>query len=105
MQLKIPDWKLLLNKFGKKGIVSNIPFIMYLALLALIHIAIVHQTQNTIKDINNAAKEIKELRWKYIDEKTQIMYLTKESELETNAASLGLFKTKVPPYKIVLKNN
>jgi hypothetical protein len=43
---------------------------------------------------------MKELRWKYVDEKTQIMFLTKESQLEKGAAMMGLEKTKVPPFKI-----
>ena len=99
---KIPDWKLVLNKVGQKGIVSNIPFILYIAFLALVYITINHHAENTIRDINKTAKDLKELRWRYVDEKTQIMFLTKESQLEQSAASLGLKKTKVPPYKIAI---
>lgn len=101
-KINIPDWKLILNKVGQKGIVSNIPLILYIAFLALVYITINHHAENTIRDINKTAKELKELRWRYVDEKTQIMFLTKESQLEQNASSLGLKKTLVPPYKIAI---
>ncbi len=101
-KLHIPDWKLILNNVGQKGIVSNIPLILYVAFLSLIYISINHYAENTIRDINKTAKQLKELRWRYVDEKTQIMFLTKESQLEQKAGSLGLKKTKVPPYKIAI---
>jgi hypothetical protein len=97
---RIPDWKHMLNTVGNKGIVGNIPFILYCSFLGLVYITINHFAENTIRDINKTAKQMKELRWKYVDEKTQIMFLTKESQLEKGAAMMGLEKTKVPPFKI-----
>jgi hypothetical protein len=102
---KIPDWKQLLNMVGNKGIVHNIPFILYCTGLGLVYITLNHFAENTIRRINETAKILKEDRWRYIDEKTQIMFLTKESELEKGAGLLGLEKTKVPPYKIQIKTN
>jgi hypothetical protein len=100
---RIPDWKQMLNTVGRKGIVSNIPFILYCSFLAIIYITLNHFAENTIRDINRTAKQLKEYRWKFIDEKTQIMYLTKESQLEKGVASMGLEKTKVPPQKIQVR--
>jgi Bacteriodetes cell division protein (FtsL-like) len=102
-KINIPDWKLILNKVGQKGIVSNIPLILYVSFLALVYITINHHAENTIRDINRTAKELKELRWRYVDEKTQIMSLTKESNLQQSASVLGLKKTLVPPYKIAIE--
>jgi hypothetical protein len=102
---RLPDWKQMLNTVGNKGIVNNIPFILYCAFLSIVYITINHFGENTIRNINSTAKELKEFRWKYVEEKTQIMFLTKESELEKGAAALGLEKTKVPPYKIQVKLN
>ena len=97
----------MLNTVGNQGIVNNIPFILFCSFLGIIYITINHLAENRIRKINETAKELKELRWKYIDEKSQIMFLTKESELEKGASALGLQKTKVPPYKIhvEVKNN
>jgi len=97
---RIPDWKQLLHTVGNRGIVGNIPFILYCSLLGIVYITLNHFAENTIRDINRTARDMRELRWKYIDEKTQIMFLTKESQLEKSAVLIGLEKTKVPPHKI-----
>lgn len=102
-KINIPDWKLILNKVGQKGIVSNIPLILYVSFLALVYITINHHAENTIRDINRTARELKELRWRYVDEKTQIMSMTKESNLQQSASALGLKRTLVPPYKIAIQ--
>lgn len=96
----IPDWKQMLHTVGNKGIVGNIPFILYCSVLGIIYITLNHYAENTIRRINETAKDLKEARWKYIDEKTQLMFLTKESQLIDGVAKLGLEKTKVPPQKI-----
>ncbi len=90
----------MLHLAGNKGIVHNIPFILYCSGLSLVYITMNHYAENTIRKINETARELKEDRWRYIDEKSQFMFLTKESQLELRAAALGLEKTKVPPFKI-----
>ncbi len=97
---RIQDWKQLLHTVGNRGIVGNIPFILYCAMLGIVYITLNHFAENTIREINRTARELREYRWKYIDEKTQIMFLTKESQLEKSAVLIGLHKTKVPPKKI-----
>lgn len=97
---RIPDWKQLLSVVGNRGIVQNIPFILYCSFLGIIYITINHLAENRIRKINSTAKDLKELRWRYVDIKSQIMYLTKESELAKHVVNMGLQKTKVPPYKI-----
>ena len=99
----IPDWKQMLNHTGRRGIVQNIPFILYCTALGLIYITINHQAENTIRAINTTAKDLKEDRWRYIDEKSQLMKITKESELAIRAKDIGLLKTLVPPHKLQIK--
>ncbi|HOZ50802.1 MAG TPA: FtsL-like putative cell division protein [Chitinophagaceae bacterium] len=97
---KLPNWRTMLQLAGNKGIVHNIPFILYCTALSLIYITMNHYAENTIRRINETATLLKEDRWRYIDEKTQFMFLTKESQLEIGASALGLEKTKIPPFKI-----
>ncbi len=101
----IPNWKRMLNTVGNEGIVNNMPFILYCSLLGIFYISINHLAENRIRKINDTAKQLKELRWRFIDEKSQIMFLTKESELAKGASVLGLQTTKVPPYKIHVEIN
>lgn len=99
---QVPDWKQLLQTVGNKGIVQNIPLILYAAFLAIIYITLNHEAENTIRKINQTGRELKELRWKYVDLKTQIMGMTKESQLQKSVSSLRLQITKVPPHKIIV---
>ncbi|MEZ5047307.1 MAG: FtsL-like putative cell division protein [Chitinophagaceae bacterium] len=99
---KIPSWRQLFKIVGQKGIVQNMPFILYCSLLSIIYITINHFAENTIRKINKTAVELKELRWRYTDEKSQIMRMTKESRLAEDVAILSLEKSKVPPNKIVI---
>lgn len=100
---QIPDWKQLLHQAGNKGIVQNIPFILYCTALSLVYITMNHLAENTIRRINSTAVELKEYRWRHVDERSQLMRMTKESELSDKAKSMGLELTKVPPHKIVIK--
>jgi hypothetical protein len=92
----------MLQTVGYAGIVRNIPFIFYCAGLALIYITLNHYAENTIRKINETSKQMKELRWKYIDTKSQMMFLTKESELAKKATEQGLEVLKTPPQKITI---
>lgn len=101
---KMPDWKTLLRTAGNKGIVANIPFILYCTVLVLIYITINHRAETAIRDLNVTASQLKEDRWRYIDEKSQFMFLTKESQLESGALRIGLEKATMPPYKISISS-
>ncbi|MBL7774189.1 MAG: hypothetical protein JNM95_15105 [Chitinophagaceae bacterium] len=100
---QIPDWKQLLHQAGTKGIVQNLPFILYCTALGLVYITMNHMAENTIRKINQTAVQLKEYRWRHVDERSQLMRMTKESELADRALDMGLQKTKVPPHKIVIK--
>ena len=102
--IQIPDWKIIIKKIGQEGIVKNISFVIYVAILSIFYISISHYAENTESENIKITKELKELRWQYIDQKTQIMALTKESSLEKSANQLGLKITKVPPFKITINN-
>jgi hypothetical protein len=99
----IPDWKQLLHTAGNRGIVQNIPFILYCTALSLVYITMNHWAENTIRRINETQVRLREYSWKHKDEVTQLMLRTKESELADSAAAMGLQKTLVPPHRIVIR--
>ncbi|MBK8685269.1 MAG: hypothetical protein KBF25_06280 [Chitinophagaceae bacterium] len=102
---QVPNWKQLLQTVGNRGIVQNIPLILYGSFLAILYITLNHEAENTIRRINETGRQLKELRWKYVDEKTQIMGMIKESQLEKSVSHLHLQKTKVPPHKIIVSQS
>lgn len=94
--------------FSYKWIVKNTGFFLFLAGLAVIYIANGHMADNTIRRINDTQKQLKEMQYEYKTLKSEVMFLTKESELKKMADPLGFkIDTLLPitiPYELV-KNN
>jgi Bacteriodetes cell division protein (FtsL-like) len=95
-------WKRWLNY---QSIVKQVPFLFFLALLAVLYIYNGHYADKTIREINRTAKEVKELRYEYIAVKSKVLLQGKQSELVKSEAiqQLGLKELETSP--IVLKND
>ncbi|MBE0649091.1 MAG: hypothetical protein IH596_15070 [Bacteroidales bacterium] len=85
---------------SREGVVKNLPFLAFLAIIAIIYIANTYYAEKTFKDIEATKVELKELRYQYITTKSNLMYISKQSEVARRAKLLGLAETTVPPYKI-----
>ncbi|MBS1773514.1 MAG: hypothetical protein JST82_11700 [Bacteroidetes bacterium] len=94
------DWKTLIEKVSYKAIVNNIPFLAFVALLCVLYI---NNTQNAVdmqRELNKENKILKELRWKYMDIKSQLMSARMEGEVIKKASVLGLRPMQLPAYTI-----
>lgn len=96
------DWKVLLDRLSYKGIVNNIPFLAFLALICVLYINNSQRAVSMQRELNTQNKDLKELRWKYMDIKSQLMNAGMESEMIRSAAGLGLKPLALPPYTIVV---
>jgi cell division protein FtsL len=85
---------------NQQWIVRNIPFFLFLCLLAVIYIYNGHYAEKTIKDINKNARELKELQYEYKTVKSELMFTTKQSEVAKAVAPLGLHELSHPPYRL-----
>jgi hypothetical protein len=94
------DWKMLLDKVSYKGIVNNIPYLAFLALMCVLYINNSQRAVSMQRELNAQNKYLKELRWKYMDIKSQLMNAGMESEVIRSAAGLGLKPLMLPPYTI-----
>ena len=92
-------WKRWLNY---QSIVKQIPFFLFLALLAVIYIYNGHYADKTIRNINRTAKEVKELQHEYKTVKSEVMFRSKQSELVKAVEPLGLKELVAAP--VVLKD-
>ncbi|MGB3005462.1 MAG: FtsL-like putative cell division protein [Chitinophagaceae bacterium] len=93
-------WKRWLNY---QSIVKQVPFFLFLALLAVVYIYNGHLADKTIRNINRTAKEVKELQYEYISVKSKVMYQSKQSELIKAVEPLGLKELVQSP--VVLKDS
>lgn len=87
--------------FIKQSMVNQIPFVIFLAFIAMVYIANGYYAEHIIKEINSVNNEIKELRSEYITRKSDLMQLSKQSEVAKKAILYGLKESTEPPKKIV----
>lgn len=88
------NWKRWLNY---QSIVKQVPFFLFLAILAIIYIYNGHFADKTIRNINRTAKEVKELQYEYKTVKSEVMFRSKQSELSKAVEPLGLRELVVSP--------
>lgn len=94
------DWKRWLNF---QSIVKQVPFFLFLTVIAVIYIYNGHYADKTIRNINRTAKELKELQYEYKTVKSEVMFRSKQSELVKAVEPLGLKEMVVGP--VVLKDS
>lgn len=104
MKQKKMKWTDLAETFGYEGIVRNMGILLIVVVFFILNIFISHYAENSIREINKKSVELKQLRWKYIDEKSKLMFMTKESELAKKSAGIGLSVLTSPPSKIEINH-
>lgn len=93
-------WKRLLNY---QAIVSQIPFFLFLAALAVVYIYNGHSADKTVRAISKTNKELKELQYEYKTVKGEVLFRSKQSELAKAVEPLGLKELATSP--VVLKDS
>ena len=94
------EWRRL---FSYRWIVKNVPYFLFLSVLAVVYIYNGHYADKTIRNINTVSRELKELQYEYKTLKSEVMFRSKQSELAKAVADQGLKELIVPPY--VLKDS
>jgi len=86
---------------SKEAATDALPFIVFLAFLAMIYIGNRHSAENNIRKIDKLGKEVKELSWDYKTLKADLMFKSKQTEVIKRVDSLvGLRVSVKPPIKI-----
>ena len=80
-------WKRWLNYHV---IVKQIPFCIFLGLLAVIYIYNGHYADKLIRNINSTEKDVKELQYEYKTVQSEVMFRSQQSELAKAVEPLGL---------------
>ncbi len=78
-------------------------YLLYLALLAFIYIANNYYAENNIRQINKLRKDLKELRYEYINVKTMLMQIEKQSQIAKKLETKGIKKNSKPVKILELK--
>jgi hypothetical protein len=86
--------------FNYQWIVKNIPFFLFLSVLAVLYIANGHRADRTIRKINSTTTELKELMYEYKTLKSEVMFKSEELQIVKASEPLGLKVSKEMPQRL-----
>ncbi len=98
------DWRSLVEKVSYKAVVNNIPYLAFVVLLCVLYISNSHRAVEIQRELNAQKKILKELDWKYIDERSKLIKEKTETQIIKNAANTGLKPSLLPAYRIKTPN-
>ncbi len=89
------------NALAREEFVVHLPFMMFLALIALVYIINGYWAEGAVRNINRSSVELKEMRSEYITTKSDLMYVSKQSKIAgiVTERNLGLKESFTPPKK------
>jgi hypothetical protein len=80
--------------------IRAVPFIFFLTFVALCYIANGYYAEEQIRKLNKMTYELKELRSEYIVSKSDLMFISNQSEVARRAAAIDIKESVEPPVKI-----
>ena len=93
------DWKRWLNY---QSVVRQVPFFLFLTVLAVLYIYNGHKADKTARDISRTTREVKELQYEYKSLKAEAIFKSRESEVVQAATPLGLKISTDQPMKLTV---
>jgi len=95
------------QEFTQERLVRNLPFILFMAFLGIVYIGNQFHAEKLVNEVQKLKKERKEKRAEYISSASDLMRITRQSEViklvEEN--DLKLKPLTSPPKKIVVKKS
>jgi len=88
--------------FNGNGPIDLLPFLLFIALIAMFWISNTYYAERNIRDINKLSKEVKELRSEFMSTKLKLMYKSKQSQVADMVDDIGLKESRTPPHKIII---
>lgn len=83
-------------------IFGNLPFVFFLFFLGVIYIANANFADKQVRQVQNLEKDIKDLKWRYNAAKADVMFNTKQSEVEKGIEAYNLRATNQRTKRIVV---
>ena len=99
------DVRGLLGRLTYKGLINNVPFLMYVAFLGMLYITNSNRAVQTQQELNQEAVLLKELRWRHMDAQTRLTNAGNEQDVMRRAQPLALQPLLLPPYAIKIAGN
>jgi len=84
----------------REKVATLMPFFFFLAGLALFFISNTYYAEKQAREVEALRKEIVELRTHHTLTKSELMYLSNQSEVARRLRSRGFVESKVPPVQV-----
>lgn len=85
---------------GADKMFKHLPFVYFIAALAILYIANAHMAERNLRYIQVLKTDVQEARWKYISAKSDLMYNTTQSQMEQKVKSINLISNGGAPVLI-----
>lgn len=86
--------------FNHQWIVKNVPYFLFLSVMAIIYIANGHYADNTIRNINKTTRLLKEQEYEFKTLNGKLMFQNRLSEVAKSVEPIGLKENIQQPVKI-----
>ena len=83
-----------------RNIIISLPYVAFIVLLSSLHIANNHQAESYARLIARSEKEVRDLRWQYMETTNNLMKKSRLSEVSKLVEAQGLKELRQPPYII-----
>ncbi len=94
---------LLSGKFlSRERVTESLPFLFFVSFLGICYISNGYQAEKVIRQLYKTNNDLKELRSEYITTKSELMYISKQSQVAKASYEFGLRELTSPPKKIIL---
>jgi hypothetical protein len=94
------------NVLKQKAIVKQLPFIIFIVVLAMLYIANRFHAEHLLRETAKLQEELNELRAESITVASELMYSSRQSQViklvEEN--ELGLKEARTPPRRVKMRN-
>ena len=80
-----------------RNILLSLPFVLFLVGLGFLHIANNHQAESYARKISKTEKEVRDLRWQYMETTNKLMKKSRLSEVSKLVEEHGLKELRQPP--------
>lgn len=97
---KVPLWARISDGLTMEIFVRNIPFMLFVAALGAVYITNNSNAADLVRALDKKHKELKELKWEYMDVHSRLVYATSENELIKASGPEGLHALTKPAFEI-----
>ena len=87
-----------------KSVYKNMPFIAFLAVLAMVYIANAHRGEKVMREIQALEKVAKEEHWRYMSIESDATRQGRRADVQGRLGDSGLQMPVEPPKELIVNN-